>query len=315
MKKNYKMRKVNVFRKVISIVALVLVGVVTSYGQILHLPLTENVNDASTNNTTVNDENTSVTFTSDTEKGNVAVLNGADCQIVATTDGVLGAGARTIAAWIKTSVTATSQCIASYGVSTTRNKFTFYVATGNVIRAEIVGNFVLGTTTVTDGAWHHVAVTFDGATVKLYVDGVEDASKAWADVNTLARDPQEFYIAHDAVYQDTPRFWFNGNMSDFRLYDIALSAQEIAAFNVPTALSDVKDSDLYSVTPINNSSIEIKAKENAVCSIYSISGQKVLQQKIEIGTNSINTNGLSGICLIKIEAGNGKAFVKKVFLK
>ena len=33
---------------------------------------------------------------------------------------------------------------------------------------------------VADGKWHHVAMTYDGATIKVYVDYVQKASKAWS---------------------------------------------------------------------------------------------------------------------------------------
>ena len=32
-------------------------------------------------------------------------------------------------------------------------------------------NDLIGTTVITDGYWHHVAATFDGTTLRLYVDG------------------------------------------------------------------------------------------------------------------------------------------------
>ena len=35
-----------------------------------------------------------------------------------------------------------------------------------------------GSTSIRDGAWHHVAVTYGSASIKLYVDGVQDASTA-----------------------------------------------------------------------------------------------------------------------------------------
>ena len=36
---------------------------------------------------------------------------------------------------------------------------------------------------VTLGVWHHIAATYDGAMMKIYVDGVQVASQARANIN------------------------------------------------------------------------------------------------------------------------------------
>ena len=41
-----------------------------------------------------------------------------------------------------------------------------------------VADRLIGTTTVNDGNWHHVAATYDGFTKRIYVDGVEQNNRA-----------------------------------------------------------------------------------------------------------------------------------------
>jgi Concanavalin A-like lectin/glucanases superfamily/Bacterial Ig domain len=69
--------------------------------------------------------------------------------------------------------------------------------------------------------WSHVAATHDGATVRLYVNGVERASAAAA--GTIAISASPLRIGGNAVWNE----WFGGRIDDLRIYDRALSAAEI----------------------------------------------------------------------------------------
>lgn len=42
------------------------------------------------------------------------------------------------------------------------------------------GTTAAGSTVITDGQWHHVAGTWDGSEIKLYIDGVEEGTAAFA---------------------------------------------------------------------------------------------------------------------------------------
>lgn len=48
--------------------------------------------------------------------------------------------------------------------------------TDNRFNAWLNSNTLTSTTTVTDGAWHHIAITRSGTTARLFVDGVQEAS-------------------------------------------------------------------------------------------------------------------------------------------
>lgn len=71
------------------------------------------------------------------------------------------------------------------------------------------------------GVWHHIALTYDGTTARLYADGVEVASapKTWNLVHSLARIGQQ--VSNDA------EFWY-GDIDDVRIYSQTLSAEEVA---------------------------------------------------------------------------------------
>ncbi len=83
---------------------------------------------------------------------------------------------------------------------------------------------IFGKINVNDGRWHHAAGTYDGSRISLYVDGVPDVS---ADVTgSIKTNDAAVYIGENA--EKPGRFW-NGLIDDVRVYNYALSADEIAA--------------------------------------------------------------------------------------
>jgi hypothetical protein len=80
------------------------------------------------------------------------------------------------------------------------------------------------------GAWQHVAATFDGATMRIFVDGVERASAAAAGTVHAVNDP--VVIGRNTII---PNFAWRGLLDEIRFYNRALSAAEIRAiFNSET---------------------------------------------------------------------------------
>jgi len=87
---------------------------------------------------------------------------------------------------------------------------------------------VVGTTNVNDGAWHHVAGSFDGIQYNLYVDGTLEASVATSGSISAGT---AYYGCIGAHYKKgderDPRRFFDGLIDDVRIYDIALSESKI----------------------------------------------------------------------------------------
>ncbi len=79
------------------------------------------------------------------------------------------------------------------------------------------------TTTVTAGTWYHAAVTYDGTTVRLYINGVEDGN--WPEASMSAPTSDTFQIGCD--YSGFRHF--DGVLDDVRLHSRALCAAEISA--------------------------------------------------------------------------------------
>lgn len=77
--------------------------------------------------------------------------------------------------------------------------------------------------------WHHIALTFDGTTYKLYYDGEMVLSEVGAAVD-LNTNPLDILIGAGYNAEGTDIFAghaFNGKLDDVRIYDQALSAAQI----------------------------------------------------------------------------------------
>ena len=92
-------------------------------------------------------------------------------------------------------------------------------------RASVATSEVVGPS----GRWHHVAATFDGQTVKVHVDGRAPATVGAAGTRTLAAG-KIFWLGKQNAETAEARFL----LDDVRVYDRALSADEIAALHRET---------------------------------------------------------------------------------
>lgn len=77
---------------------------------------------------------------------------------------------------------------------------------------------------VVDGNWHHFAVTFDGTTVKLFLDGAQIAQ----DQRSLSTGSSMGWLGrsnHEGVFEDR----WNGDLRDLRVYEVALPDEQLRA--------------------------------------------------------------------------------------
>ena len=141
----------------------------------------------------------------------------------------------TIGAWIKLSATGSIKIIVDKYSSGISPGYMFRVESSNVIGAFIrdgVGSgsdetvSIVGDTTVTDGQWHHATVVYDrDGDVSLYLDGVSDATPV--DISTVTdtiSNSVNFNIARRPISSFD---YFDGTIDDVRIYNRALSAEEI----------------------------------------------------------------------------------------
>lgn len=73
-----------------------------------------------------------------------------------------------------------------------------------------------------DNSWHHGAATYDGTTLKIYVDGVLAGSQTVSAPDQVSNDT---YVG---MYGDGSTLAFPGNLDDVRIYNRALSGSDIS---------------------------------------------------------------------------------------
>jgi hypothetical protein len=78
-----------------------------------------------------------------------------------------------------------------------------------------------GTTRPPLNAWTHLAATYDGTTIRLFVNGVQAATRA--QTGALVASTQPLRIGGNALWAE----WFQGQLDEIRVYDRALSTTEI----------------------------------------------------------------------------------------
>ena len=84
---------------------------------------------------------------------------------------------------------------------------------------------------VSDGQWHHFAVTFGADGVSLYVDGVEAATNSYT--GGIAGNNEPWTLGANQMYSgdevaNNLQEYFNGQIDEFALFDNALDAGQIA---------------------------------------------------------------------------------------
>ncbi len=83
--------------------------------------------------------------------------------------------------------------------------------------------FLAGTSALNANTWTHLAATYDGATLRLYVNGLQVASQGIGD--SLTSSTQPLQIGGDAAFGQ----YFKGTIDEVRIYNRALAATEIQA--------------------------------------------------------------------------------------
>jgi hypothetical protein len=136
----------------------------------------------------------------------------------------------TIEAWIKPSKTSGVQDVISKSSASSSNGYIFPRTTGGWNTIEFLLNINSAgwkTLKVNYGAdkvgqWHHVAATYDGFTMRIYIDGVLSGSMNFA--GTITVNNNNLVIGNQPGLSE----YYGGTLDDARIFNRALSACEIS---------------------------------------------------------------------------------------
>ena len=84
-----------------------------------------------------------------------------------------------------------------------------------------VQDIARGSTALPQSAWTHLATTYDGSQLRLFVDGSQVAARAVT--GAMANSDRPLQIGGNRVWPE----WFKGQIDDVRVYSRALSASEL----------------------------------------------------------------------------------------
>ena len=132
----------------------------------------------------------------------------------------------TVSAWVK------SNAINKTILSKRNNTFTtgYDLSINSAGKAEMswmngTKQSIVSTMVLPQRIWHNIAVTYDGTTATLYIDGVEDASVNL--LNVPANPTQSFLIAAaDGIIGNTTSF-FRGGIDEVRVWNVALTEKQL----------------------------------------------------------------------------------------
>ena len=169
-----------------------------------------------------------------TQRGSAPVfdtINGRKCMLIDTShtfscpaDGLpTGNAPRTVAAWIYTNNDYGWSRFVEYG----KNGSDYQYASGSAISMNYtsvnlcpgLGNYDIGR-----AVWAHVAIVYDGSIANLYINGTLQKSGAYA-VNTDING-YPLTLGYSAINSDNRT---NGYISELKIYDYALTAEEVNA--------------------------------------------------------------------------------------
>ena len=99
---------------------------------------------------------------------------------------------------------------------------------------ELGGKGGASSSPVGDGRWHHVAATYDGQVSKVYVDGVERGQDKTVHPGPIGKNSWDLCIGNSVIDAGGQFLAYDGLIDEVRIYNRALSADEIKALAAAT---------------------------------------------------------------------------------
>lgn len=211
-----------------------------------------------------------------------------------------------ISLWIKTTTTEIDHLVNKYDWSVNRGFFIDIISGKPVLSGRDGGAGaieVYGTSDVTDGIWHHIVGTCNGNTWAIYVDCNLEATVTTVTANPGFINTLPLTLGYYYLGQTGDNRFYDGDMDEVRIYNRALTTQEIALLCDENLLSDSNiekaDEFLFStIDPHGIYSISWLKPEAYTVDVYSTTGEVVYSMNNH-GTIDIQAHA-AGIYLVVI---------------
>lgn len=187
---------------------------------------------------------------------NGAVFTAANLNYFSRSNEVLGIGnAWSISGWIKTASTGSALYILGFDVSgSNENRIFIEKTSADKIRCVAVAAGSTGykdytgtTTTITSGTYHHIAVTWDGTNLLIYVNGVSQTL-----TKTLDQPVTQTNQARTISLGSTSGSYSSIEIDEFGYFSTNLSAANITTiYNAGAALALYSSSSITNLSPVN----------------------------------------------------------------
>jgi uncharacterized repeat protein (TIGR01451 family) len=118
------------------------------------------------------------------------------------------------------------------------------------------------------GQWIHYSTTYDGSTIKIYTNGVLDGQESYNGYISANSQP----VVLGKWYGNYNGYYFNGLIDEVRIYNRALSVDEIKAHyeGKQTALTLTKTASPYSIKQGQTTTITLTIKNSGTTDIANI---------------------------------------------
>jgi len=167
------------------------------------------------------------------------------------------------------------------------------------------------------GAWYHVAVTIGSNGTIMYLNGNPVAQNPGMLIRPMDFNPLQNYIGNS----QWPDPLFNGRIDDFRVYNYALSPEQITSlYNGTLSTEESILESSVSVWPNPAKDVLHITTHNSALStleMYDLNGRMIINQMVK-NRNDIDldiSNLTSGIYILKINSEDQGTLIKKVAVR
>ncbi len=268
----------------------------TANGLVAYYPFNGNVQDASGNGYDGTNYNVSMGTDRFGVGSAAGQFNGSSSHVIlpsALVNLMSGTNPMSISTWVETSPAVTNtgnKSIVDIGAPSPNRMFGTLMLSGNFYYSEWAGIYGLSSgIPIGDNSWHHCVASFDGVNLSLYVDGVfRNALPVIANrLNTIGT----IGVRGDLVAE----FW-NGGIDDVRVYNRALSSDEVAYLYALESHSTVPSVPTLAASFSSGTALNLNLAGGLPGSNYVLQAATNLTPPIQwqsLVTNSADTKGVS----------------------